>query len=179
MRRIPMTKKTDLLITALATPTIHQDAFVAKGAVVIGTVTLKKNASVWYNAVLRGDINKITVGENSNIQDGTVIHVENDRECYIGNNVTIGHGAILHGCTIEDGCLIGMGAIILNGAVIKKGSVIGAGALIKENTIVDQALYVGVPAKMIKSCDPSVYDTNVEWAMKYVELSKIHKNSQQ
>ncbi len=173
-------KKTDLdALVTIKEPKIHQSCFIADGAKIIGNVTLKKNASIWYNAVLRGDINKIVIGENTNIQDGCILHLENDRACIVGNNVTVGHKAILHGCTIEDNCLIGMGAIILNGAYIKKGSIIGAGAIITENTIVEEhSLMVGIPGKKIKSTPENTQKTNIEWAKKYVKLSSIHKNNQ-
>ena len=160
-------------------PNIHSTAYISPGAYVIGNVTLMENASVWYTAVLRGDINKIVVGKRSNIQDGSVIHLENERPCIIGNDVTVGHRAILHGCEIEDGCLIGMGAIILNGALIKKGAVIAAGAVVKENMIVEASTLVGgVPAKYLKDLPASTYDTNVLWAAKYVGLSTLHLNYQ-
>lgn len=157
-------------------PEVHASVFIAPGAHVVGNVEIGEGSSVWYNAVLRGDINKITVGKRSNIQDGSVLHLENDRDCRIGNDVTIGHKAIIHGCTIEDGCLVGMGAIVLNGVVLKKGSVIGAGAVVKENTIVESGtLWVGVPAKQVKSGLNEAYDTNVKWAEKYAQLAQVHK----
>ncbi|NIT61724.1 MAG: gamma carbonic anhydrase family protein, partial [Aliifodinibius sp.] len=127
-------------------------AFIAKGAQIVGDVRLKAEASVWYNSVLRGDINYISIGQKTNIQDGTIVHLENDLPCIVGENVTVGHGAILHGCTIEEGCLIGMGATILSGAEIKKGSVIAAGAVVLEDTVVEPfSLMVGVPAKAIRT----------------------------
>lgn len=157
------------------TPIIHPSVFIADGAKVMGDVHIGKNASIWYNAVLRGDINAIHIGERSNVQDGSIIHVENDRQCYVGNDVTVGHKAILHGCTIEDGCLIGMGAIILNGAILKKGCVVGAGAIVTENTIVgSNERWVGIPARCIKSDMKEQYVTNIKWAKKYTELAIIH-----
>ena len=157
-------------------PEIEDSVFISPGSIVIGHVILAEDVSVWYNAVLRADINTIAVGSRSNIQDGSVLHLENDRACIIGADVTIGHKAIIHGCTIEDGCLIGMGAIILNGAVLKKGCVIGAGAVVKENTIVEPgALYVGVPARKIKIVN-GAYDQNVLWAKKYVQLARRHRD---
>lgn len=159
------------------TPQIDSTAFIAKGAVVKGDVRLAKFASVWYNAVLRGDINYISIGERSNIQDGCVLHLENDRPCIVGNDVTVGHGAILHGCTIEDQCLIGMGAIVLNGAIVKKGAVVAAGAVVKENMIVEPLeLVAGVPAKVIKKLDESTYHHHIKWAEKYCKLAEIHRN---
>lgn len=157
-------------------PKIHSSVFIAPGAQVMGEVEISEGASIWYNAVVRGDINKITIGRYTNIQDGCVLHVENDRDCQIGNYVTIGHKAILHGCTIEDGCLIGMGAIILNGALLKKGCVIGAGAVVRENEVVESGtLWVGVPAKKIKENLDDAYVTNIKWAEKYGKLAIVHK----
>ncbi len=158
------------------TPTIDATAFIASGAVVTGSVTLGAYSSIWYTAVLRGDINKICVGDYSNIQDGCVLHVENDRACIVGSHVTVGHRAILHGCTIEDGALIGMGAIVLNGAVVKRGAMVAAGAVVKENTIIEEnSLYAGVPAIFIKTLGESNFDTNLRWAEKYTKLAQIHR----
>ena len=157
------------------TPQIDDSAFVAPGAVVIGDVVLGEDSSVWYNSVLRGDINQISIGDRSNIQDGAVCHVENDRACIVGCDVVVGHKAILHGCTIEDGVLIGMGAIILNGALVKKGAVIGAGAVVKENAVVgENELWVGIPAKPIKTLSEKSYTDTVKWAGKYVKLANRH-----
>ncbi len=151
------------------------DFFMAKGAQVMGQVEIGKDASIWYNAVARGDINKVVIGARTNIQDNAILHVENDRACIIGEDVTVGHGAILHGCTISNGVLIGMGAIVLNGAVIKKGAVIGAGALIREHEIVpENTLWVGVPARQVKVLEGS-YEQNIKWAAKYMEVAKAHQ----
>jgi len=159
------------------TPKIHPSVFVAASADIMGDVTIEEDASVWYNCVLRGDINAIKIGKRSNIQDGTIIHLENNLPCMVGNDVVVGHRAILHACTIEDGCLIGMGAIVLNGAIIKKGAVVGAGAVVKENMIVpENTLVVGIPARIVKTLPENSYENNVAWAAKYVELSKIHKS---
>lgn len=164
--------------TMKQTPSIHKTAFIAEGAKVMGDARIGENASIWYNAVIRADIQTISIGRMSNIQDGCVLHVENDRACIVGNYVTVGHNAILHGCTIEDGCLIGMGAIILNGAVLKKGCVIGAGAIVRENEVVESGtLWVGVPAKQVKDNLHSAYETNIKWAEKYAKLADVHKKS--
>ncbi|MGE4169225.1 MAG: gamma carbonic anhydrase family protein [Candidatus Margulisiibacteriota bacterium] len=157
-------------------PSIHPSVFVANTATVVGDVILEEDASVFYSAVLRGDINRIHIGKRSNIQDGCVIHVENDNACIVGEDVTVGHRAVLHGCTIEDGCLIGMGAIILNGAVLKKGCVIGAGAIVTENqTIESGSLVVGVPGKVIRNLGPEAFTVNQKWAQKYVAIAGKHK----
>ena len=162
----------------IKTPQIHESAFIADGARVIGDVILKAESSIWYNTVARADINQIVIGERSNIQDNSVIHLENDQGVLVGNDVTVGHNAIIHGCTIGDGALIGMGAIIMNGVSIGKGAVVGAGAVVKENMIVnDYELVVGVPARVVKTLSSSTYDDNVKWAKKYVQLANIHKNN--
>ena len=162
----------------IKTPQIHESAFIADGARVIGDVILKAESSIWYNTVARADINQIVIGERSNIQDNSVIHLENDQGVLVGNDVTVGHNAIIHGCTIGDGALIGMGAIIMNGVSIGKGAVVGAGAVVKENMIVnDYELVVGVPANVVKTLSSSSYNDNVKWAKKYVQLANIHKNN--
>ncbi len=133
-------------------PQVDAGAFVAAGAQVIGDVTLGAAASVWFNAVLRGDTDPITVGAESNVQDGAVLHADPGYPCSIGARVVIGHGAILHGCRIEDACLIGMGAIILNGARIGSGSIVAAGALVAEGKeFPARSMIMGVPAKLVRS----------------------------
>jgi gamma-carbonic anhydrase len=171
-------KKTELKENVnVGAPSVHATSFVAKNATVIGHVKIAAEASVWYSTVIRGDINTITIGERTNIQDLSMIHVENDLGCHIGNDVTVGHRAILHACTIEDGVLIGMGAIVLNGAVIKKGAVIGAGAVVKEGSVVEEySLWVGVPAKEVSRYTEKKFQENKAWAAKYVKLAKQHRS---
>ncbi len=162
---------------SIKSPQIHETAYVAEGAQVIGDVILKADSSIWYNTVCRADINRIVIGERTNIQDNSVIHLENDQGVLVENDVTVGHNAIIHGCSIADGALIGMGAIIMNGAVIGKGVVIGAGAVVKEDMVIpDFSLVVGVPGKIVKTLSPETYDDNVKWAAKYVKLANIHRN---
>jgi carbonic anhydrase/acetyltransferase-like protein (isoleucine patch superfamily) len=161
----------------IKTPEIHQSAFIADGAKVIGDVIMKSESSIWYNTVVRADINQIVVGKRSNIQDNSVLHLENDQGVVIGDDVTIGHNAIIHGCTINDGALIGMGAIIMNGAIIGKGAVVGAGAIVTEHMHVpDLGLVVGIPGKVIKTLPDSTFEKNVKWAKKYTQLAFIHKS---
>ena len=160
-------------------PQIHKTAFIAPGAHIVGDVILKKDCSVWYNTVARADINQIVIGERSNIQDNSVIHLENDKGVIVEDDVTIGHNAIIHGCTIKNGALIGMGAIIMNGATIGRGAVVGAGAVVKENMLVkDHELVVGVPGKVVKTLSKEVMEQNIQWARKYVKLARLHKNHQ-
>ena len=162
---------------SIKSPQIHDTAYIAEGAQVIGDVILKADSSIWYNTVCRADINRIVIGERTNIQDNSVIHLENDQGVLVENDVTVGHNAIIHGCSIADGALIGMGAIIMNGAVIGKGAVIGAGAVVKEDMVIpDFSLVVGVPGKIVKTLSPETYDDNVKWAAKYVKLANVHRN---
>ena len=158
-------------------PQIDEQAVLADGAVVLGDVTIEKDASIWYNAVVRGDINSIRIGEGSNIQDLAVLHVDGDAPLTIGKHVTVGHGAILHGCTIKDQALIGMGAIVLNGAVIGKGSMIAAGTLVTQNTVVpDGALYMGNPAKFRRMLTEKELSANMKNAANYIKESKDLNN---
>ena len=160
-------------------PQIHKTAFIAPGAHVVGDVILKRDSSIWYNTVARADINQIIIGERSNVQDNSVIHLENDQGVIIGNDVTIGHNAIIHGCTIEDGALIGMGAIIMNGVTIGKGAVVGAGAVVREDMqVADHELIVGVPGKIVKTLPKEIMEQNIKWAGKYVKLARVHRDQQ-
>ena len=132
-------------------PQIGQHVYIARGAVVVGDVTLGDHSSIWYNAVLRGDINRIVVGAYTNIQDNAVLHLENNLPCIVGDYVTIGHSAIVHACTVGDESLIGMGAVVLDGAVIGQQCLIGAKALVKQGTkIPDGSLVVGMPARVVR-----------------------------
>jgi len=132
-------------------PRLGQGVYIARGAVVVGDVTLGDFSSVWYNAVLRGDINRIVVGHHTNIQDNSVLHLENELPCLVGNYVTIGHAAIVHACTVGDETLVGMGAVILDGAVIGRQCLIGARALVTPRTpIPDGSLVLGSPAKVAR-----------------------------
>jgi len=133
------------------TPKIDPGSWVASNAVIIGRVELKKNSNVWFNTTLRGDLEPIIIGENSNVQDGSVIHTDPGCPTIVGKGVTIGHMVMLHGCTIGDNSLIGIGAVILNNAKIGKNCIIGAKALITENKeIPDNSLVVGSPGKIIR-----------------------------
>lgn len=133
-------------------PEIDKEAWVAEGAAVIGKVKMKRFSSIWYNVTARGDVNRIEVGEYSNIQDNSVLHVADDHACIVGDYVTVGHGAILHACTVEDHCLIGMGATVLDGAVVGNGSIVAAGTVVTKGTIIPpNSLVVGIPGKVVKT----------------------------
>jgi carbonic anhydrase/acetyltransferase-like protein (isoleucine patch superfamily) len=136
-------------------PDIADTAYVADTATLIGKVSVEANASVWFGAILRGDNERITIGENSNVQEATVMHTDMGYPLTLGKNVTIGHAAMLHGCTIGDGALVGIQAVILNGAKIGKGCLVGAGALVTEGKeFPDNTLIVGAPAKAIRTLGP-------------------------
>lgn len=167
-------------------PSIDKEAFLAENAVVTGEVTIAGGASVWYHAVIRGDVLPITIGENTNVQDHSMIHTSHGRKpVSIGKNVTIGHRAIVHGCSIDDNALIGMGAILLDDAFIGKGAIIAAGAVVLEGTQVEPgALYAGVPAKKVREDDPEKRSealkahaqTYVDTAREYRKVNRSDKN---
>lgn len=151
-------------------PTLGAGVYIARGAVVVGDVTLEDHSSVWYNAVLRGDINRIVVGHHSNVQDNAVLHLADDLPCLIGSYVTIGHSAIVHACTVRDECLIGMGATILDGAMIGDQSIVGANALVTQGSqIPPGSLVLGSPAKVARQLTLQERATLRSWAEKYVE----------
>lgn len=152
------------------TPVIPDSAFVAKGAVILGDVTLGEHVSIWYHATIRGDQGPIRIGDNSNIQDNCVVHVDANTTVQIGSGVTVGHGAIIHGCRIGDNTLVGMGAILLNDAEIGKNCIIGAGTLITQNTrIPDNSLVLGNPGKIVRSVTTQEAQANRRNALHYVE----------
>lgn len=157
-------------------PGPHTDgAFVAPGARVIGNVTLQPSSSVWYNAVLRGDYASIEVGEGSNIQDGVAVHVDAASPVVIGRDVSVGHNAVVHGCTIGDTVLIGMGSVVLSGAVIGDESLVAGGAVVLEGTIVPpRSLVAGVPAKVRRSLTDDEVDGIRANAKRYVANARHH-----
>ena len=151
------------------TPRLGQGVYIARGATVLGDVTLGDRASVWFGAVLRGDINRIEVGEGSNIQDNAVVHLADDDPAILGRYVTVGHGAIVHACTIGDECLIGMGATVLDGAVIGEQCIIGANALVTPRTKIPAgSMVLGAPAKVARALTPEERAGLRYWAEKYV-----------
>ena len=158
------------------TPTIHPQSWIAPDASVIGQVQLERNVSIWWNCVLRGDTDLLFVGENTNIQDGSVLHTDPGLQLIIGRDVTIGHRVILHGCTIGDGCLIGMGATLLNRAVIGKNCLIGANTLITENKeIPDGSMVMGSPGKVVRPLTPPEIQMLALSAQHYVHNAKRYR----
>lgn len=158
------------------TPNIPKSCFIAPNACVIGDVELGDNASVWFNVVIRADTAPIKIGKNSNIQDGCILHVDEGFPMVIAQNVTIGHKVMLHGCSIDEGSLIGMNAVVLNGAKIGKNCLVGANALVTENMIVpDGSLVLGSPAKVIKQLDDKTQAMIAEGAAHYVQNNLRYK----
>lgn len=161
------------------TPIMGANCFIAETAAVIGDVKIGDDCSIWYSAVLRGDVNSITIGNKVNIQDGAVIHTLYKRsKTVIGNNVSIGHNATIHGATIKDNCLIGMGATVLDNAIVESGAIVAANALIPSGMIVEAGcIYAGVPAKKIKEVSPEQQKEIVERiANDYVMYASWYKN---
>lgn len=156
---------------------IHSTAFVAPGAFVLGDVFLGRDASVWYNAVIRGDVDHISIGDDTNIQDLCMVHADPGIPCLIGPRVTVGHRVILHGCEVEEDCLIGMGAILLNRVRVGAGSVIGAGAVLLEGTeIPPGSLVVGLPGKVVRQVDAAMRERiDMSWRH-YVAQAQKHRS---
>jgi carbonic anhydrase/acetyltransferase-like protein (isoleucine patch superfamily) len=156
-------------------PTVHPTAWVAPGAVVAGAVTLGAGSSVWYTAVLRADLDTISVGANSNVQDGCILHADPGLPLSIGTSVSIGHRAVIHGCTVDDDVLIGMGAVILNRAHIGAGSIIAAGAVVLEGTEVPPgSLVAGIPGRVRRAITDPERDTIIRNAQEYAQLASAH-----
>ncbi|MGI5978834.1 MAG: gamma carbonic anhydrase family protein [Oscillospiraceae bacterium] len=158
------------------TPEISPSCFVAENATIVGEVKIGANSSVWFGAVIRGDEDSITIGEDTSIQDNAVLHCNEGHAITVGNSVTIGHAAVVHGCKIGDNALIGMGAIVLNGAVIGENAVIGAGAVVRENDEIPAgAVAVGVPAKVVKVNEDYNRSMNSLNAAAYVQLAAEYR----
>ena len=157
-------------------PRIHPSVFVAPGAHVIGDVSIGKDSSVWFGAVLRGDIHSIRVGQGTNIQDGCLLHVDRDKSCVLGDRIIMGHQATAHACVVDHGVLIGIGSRILSGAKIGAFSLIGAGAVVLENAVVPPySLVLGVPGKVVRKLTPREAATHVPWAKRYAALAKDYR----
>ena len=154
-------------------PIVHSSAFIAKSADMIGAVTIGEEASIWYGAVLRADIQEIVIGPRSNVQDGSIIHLEREQGTHVGQYVTVGHKAILHACKIDDEVLVGMGSIIMDGSRVGARSIIGAGALVTMDTqIPPGSLVLGSPAKVVRMLSNDEQKSLKKWAENYVQLSR-------
>lgn len=157
-------------------PNLEDELYISETAVIIGDVTLKKNANIWFGAAIRGDEAPIVIGENTNVQENCVIHVDEENDVIIGDGCTIGHGAILHGCKIKNNVLVGMGAIILNGAQIGNNTIIGAGSLVTQNKeFEDGLLILGNPAKAIRKLTEEEIEDNKKSCLNYIKLSNEFK----
>ncbi len=157
-------------------PKLARDVFVAPGACVLGDVVVGERASIWYQTVLRADIERIEIGEGSNIQDGTVVHLASDRGTVVGDYVTVGHRALLHACVVKSECLVGMGAVIMDGAVIGARSIVGAGALVTRETVVPEgSLILGSPARVVRALDEEERRGIRAWAEKYIQVAREHR----
>jgi len=155
---------------------IHPTVFIAPGAVILGQVTIGERSSIWYGAVLRGDLAPIVIGQETSVQDGCLIHVRIEYPCYIGNRVTLGHRAVLHGCTIEDEVLVGIQATILDGAVIGAGSIVGAGAVVSPGTVIPPgSLVLGIPAKVVGIVSERQRQQVQESIEHYIEAARVYK----
>lgn len=158
-------------------PVVDPTAWVAPGAVLAGAVEIEEGASVWYGAVLRAERARIRLGRDSNLQDGVIVHVDEGFDATIGHGVSVGHNAVLHGCTVEDHALVGMNATVLNGAVIGAGSLVAAGAVVLEGTVVPPgSLVAGVPAKVRRELTEAERDGIRRNASSYLELSALHRS---
>jgi carbonic anhydrase/acetyltransferase-like protein (isoleucine patch superfamily) len=176
-----MTVATDASVLALAgnTPRLHVSTFVASGARIVGDVELGEGSSVWYNAVLRGDSAGILVGAGSNLQDNVSVHVDSEHPVVIGEYVSVGHNAVVHGCTIGDGSLIGMGSVVLSGARIGRGCLIAGGAVVLEGTVVpDGSLVAGVPAKVRRQLTDDERDGILRNAQLYLHHAATHAEAE-
>ncbi|HVR60399.1 MAG TPA: gamma carbonic anhydrase family protein [Polyangia bacterium] len=157
-------------------PTVGARVLLSPGAAIVGAVQLADDVSIWYGAVLRGDLAPISIGRGSNIQDGTVIHVGDDSPCVVGAEIVVGHRAVLHACRVEDGCLIGMQATILDEAVIGQGSIVGAGALVTQRTVIPpRSLVLGAPARVVKTLKDSDEAFHRALARKYARLKENYR----
>ncbi|MES2732156.1 MAG: gamma carbonic anhydrase family protein [Bacteroidota bacterium] len=158
-------------------PQFGNNCFLTDNATVVGEVVMGDNCSVWFNAVVRGDVHSITIGHHTNIQDGAVIHCTYQKaKTIIGNYVSIAHNAVVHGCTIEDKVLIGMGAIVMDGAVVRTGSIIAAGAIVLQNTVVEEgSIFAGNPAKFLKKVSPELAEVFMRTANNYVMYAGWYK----
>ena len=156
---------------------IHPTAFIAPPAAVMGHVTLEEDSSVWYGAVIRADLAPVVIGAQSNLQDGSIVHVDDDLPCIVGPRVGVGHRAIIHACTIEEECLIGMGAVLLNGVHIGAGSVIAAGAVVPEGMRVPpRSLVIGVPGRIVRAVDAALAERVTSTWQHYVALARDHRS---
>ncbi len=158
---------------------VHSSVWIAQGAIVVGDVTIGEDSSIWFQAVLRGDTDPIRIGRRTNIQDGCVLHADPGFPCILGDGVTLGHRAIVHGAVVEDNAVIGMGAIVMNGARIGAGAIVGVGAVVTEGTLVPPgSLVLGLPGKVRRELTPDELERNRRTADSYVERARQYRHEQ-
>jgi carbonic anhydrase/acetyltransferase-like protein (isoleucine patch superfamily) len=163
-----------MIIPSLSTPDIGNATFVAANATVMGQVKLAAGVSIWYGAVLRGDVERIEVGQNTNIQDGAILHGDRGQPTILEDYVTVGHRAVIHSAQIGRGCLIGIGAIILNGVEVGAGSIVGAGAVVTKS-VPPRSLVMGIPGKVVREISEAEAEDLIEHAKSYEELARVHR----
>ncbi len=157
-------------------PSIHETAYIAKGAVVIGDVEIGAGSSIWFNAIVRGDMEQVKIGDGTNIQDGSVVHVSTGFPCVLGNNVVVGHNVIIHGCSVADNCVVGMGSTILDGAEIGEGSIIAAGSVVTPGKkFPARSFLLGTPARLIREVTDEEVAVNSAIALHYIERAKEYR----
>jgi carbonic anhydrase/acetyltransferase-like protein (isoleucine patch superfamily) len=161
-------------------PRIHPQAWLAPGSVVVGDVEIGADSSIWYGSVVRGDVERVRIGRGTNLQDGSVVHVTAERfPTLIGDDVTLGHRSVVHGCVVEDGALIGIGAIVLDGAHVGAGALIGAGAVVTPGSKIEaRGLALGTPAKVVRTLSDAEFEEQLERTRRYVETARIHARSE-
>lgn len=174
--KLPDLNRTQLLTDKME---IAEDAFIASTAVLRGHVSVGPRSSVWFNAILRGDLAPVIIGEDTNVQDGSILHVEIDGPVVLGNRITVGHMAVVHGCTVEDDCLIGIGAKVLSGATVGKQSIIAAGSLVKEGwSVPERSLVMGVPGRIVRQVtDKDLERSRRNW-MVYVQYAASYRRTE-
>lgn len=157
---------------------VHDSAFIAAGAIVIGNVTLAEETSVWFNAVIRGDSEAVVIGAGTNVQDGCILHADPGRPCLLGQRVTLGHGAIVHGAVIDDDVLIGMRAVVMNGAKIGRGSIVGVGAVVLENMEVPPgSIVLGTPARVVRATTERDWEKIRHAAQHYMAAARVYRKT--
>ncbi len=156
---------------------IHPSVFIADSALVVGDVTIGRDSSVWFNAVVRGDTTSITIGQRCNLQEGVIVHADLGYPTIMGDDVTVGHGAIVHGARVGDGCLIGIRAVLLNGATIGAGAMVGAGAVVTEGKVIPpRSLVLGVPGRIVRELTPDEVEENHSRAAEYVGKARAFRD---
>ena len=156
---------------------VHLSAFIANSALIVGDVTIDRDSSVWFNAVVRGDTMPITIGKRCNLQEGVIVHVDPGYPTIIGHDVTVGHGAIVHGAEVGDGCLIGIGAVLLNGVRVGAGSIVGAGAVVTKGKVIPpRSLVLGVPGRVVRQLTSDEVEGNRERAAEYVAKARAFRD---